>query len=272
MDESNFSVVAEIARRIKQEKVREYGDDPDESLSDLMSFTVGLRQRKQLFMLIHGPGPESARECVFLSANFLTTCEELFQVADARYKYFHPTMPLEEWEKLTLEEQEAHVYGEEGYQPGSIGKAWEAGQREGIQEALVIYRMPFSGPITSANYNYERSGRNLKWTHVYTTPEEDQHGAIKDYFQAGLRKRKEMYAILEKMRRDTLAEMTQDHDFTPEEAQYWIDRGLAKYLSKYSCVFLVHYLGEVKELGLGPVLFYRGEEIGPDEAERLKNA
>ena len=270
MDESNFSVVAEIARRIKQEKVREHGDDPDESLSDLMSFVVGLRQRKQLFMLIHGPGPQSARECVYLAATYLYSCDELFQVADARYRVYVPDIPMEEWQKMTEDEQTTYMYEKGNVGPGKIGEAWERGEREGIQECIVIQRMPFAGPITSANYNYERTGRTIKWTHVLQS--QDNQGAIVDYFKGGLRKRKELYPILDKMGRDTLADMTQDHDFTKEEAQYWIDRGMAKYLSSYKSVFLVHYLGEVPDLGLGPALFYQGEEIGPDEAEKLRNA
>jgi hypothetical protein len=272
MDEGNFSVVAEIARRIKQENVAQFGDDPDESLCDLMSFVVGLRQRKQLFMLIHGPGPQSARECVYLAATYLYSCDELFQVADARYKVYTPDLPTEEWEKMTLEEQEAYMYEKGGVAPGQIGEAWERGEREGIQECIVIYRMPFAGPVTSANYNYERTGRSLKWTHVLQTPEGQHHGAIIDFFKGGLRKRKELYPILDKMGRDTLAEMVQDHEFTKDEAQYWIDRGMAKYLSSYKSVFLMHYLGEVKELGLGPALFKDGVEISEEEAMRLRNA
>jgi len=263
VDEANFSVVAEIARRIKREKVAEFGDDPDESLSDLMSFVVGLRNRKQLFMLVHGPGPTSARECVYLAATFLN-CDELFQVADARYKAYMPTK----------EEQESEAWKEGiigGYEAGSLGKLWESGQREGIQETLVIYRMPLIGPVTTCNYNYERTGRQIKWTHVLQTPEDQHSGAIMDYFKAGLEKRREIYPEIVKMYEKISAEMVHDHDFRKDEAQYWMDRGMMKYLSGYSCVFIAHYMGEVKDLGLTDALFSKGEEISQDEATRLRN-
>lgn len=263
MDEANFSVVAEIARRIKREKVAEFGDDPDESLSDLMSFVVGLRNRKQLFMLIHGPGPTSARECVYLAATFMS-CDEIFQVADARYKVIQP-VPGEEatdaWKEGIME----------NYQAGSLGKLWESGQREGIQECIVIYRMPMIGPVTTASYNYERSGRQIKWTHVLQTPADGHAGAIMDYYRAGLEKRREVYPQIQEMQDRMLADMTRNHDFRKDEAQYWIDRGLTSYLSGYPCVFLAHYMGEVKDLGLTDTLFRDGKEIDKDEATRLRN-
>ena len=268
MDEANFSVVAEIARRIKREKVAEFGDDPDESLSDLMSFVVGLRNRKQLFMLVHGPGPMSARECVYLAATFMN-CDELFLVADARYKAFMPDIPG--WQDMTKDEQEAAFYEQSQYGPGSLSKLWEAGQREGIQECITIQRMPLIGPITTANYNYERTGRQIKWTHVLQTPEDQHSGAIMDYFNAGLKKRREIYSEIVQMYEKISNEMVHDHDFRKDEAQYWMDRGMMRYLSSYQCVFIAHYMGEVKDLGLRDTLFSKGKEISEDEATRLRN-
>jgi hypothetical protein len=267
--ESQFSVVAEVARRLKQDTVARHGHDPDESMSDLMGFCAGVRGGKQDFLVYHGPGTMSARQCIYYSAVFLP-CDEIFLVADCRFKVYDPGLSaeqLETWQKLSAQEREEWFYRETGYAPGQINAAWESGERAGMAECLVIYRFPLLGPTTGAQYIYERTGTRIKWTFVHLQDEDQESGAIRDHFQAGQKKRREIYPEIAQMAEKVKATMCRQ-DFSAAEAQYWIDRGLCRYLSGFPSVFLVHYNGSVPELGLEGAVFKDGAEIDPNQGEK----
>jgi hypothetical protein len=254
--EAEFAVIAEIARRMKQDKVREFGNDPDESLSDLMSFTAGIRGGKQLFVVYHGPGPYSARQCCYWTALF-TSCTEIFLVADARYRTFEP---LEGWhEGMSNEEYEKLFYEQTGYGPGKISADWEAGMREEIKECLVISRFPYIGPTTSAHYMYEQQGTKLTWRQISQFDNDVEGGAIQDYVKEAWRKRKEIQPQIDEAVKKVHADMTRE-DFPPAERQYWTDRGMASFLSAKPGVFLVQYLGGLSD-ELPDVVFKDGKEM-----------
>jgi len=262
--EARLSVIAEIARRMKTDNVLQFGDDPDESKADIMGFCVGVRDGKQLFLAYHGPGPLSARECIYWSALFLS-CDEIFSVADARYKSYE--MPVDGPDVLVPKSPEQRE--EEFYRrhpevvPGALGEAWESGEREGIKECLQISRYPRVGTPTIATYAYERVGRKIVWGHVMNNPLESHSGAIDDYAKEAFRKRKEIQPEIDEALRQVHADMAKQ-DFSAAERKYWTDRGMAKHLSTRSGIFLVAYMGGIPNKGLPDVSFKDGEEIDPN--------
>lgn len=235
--EAQFAVIAEIARRMKQEKVAQYGNDPDESESDLMSFMACVRNGKQIFVVYNGPGPYAARQCAYASAVF-ARCDEYFLVADARFKTFEP---VEGWyEGISHEEYEKLVYEKTGYGPGKLGEDWEAGKREGIQECLVISRYPLLGPSTTAHYMYEQKGTKLAWTHVAQIPNDIEAGAVADYIREGLRKGREIKPEVDQFIRESATRL----GLTDWENEYHTDRATARILSKQPGVWIVSYIGQ----------------------------
>ena len=234
---TEISVIAEIARRMKQEKVAQHGNDPDESMSDLMSFVACVRQGMLIFVVYNGPGPYAGRQCAYYSA-MLARCDEFFIVADARYKTFEA---LEGWyEGISNEEYERLFYETTGYGPGKIGEEWEAGKREGVQECLVIARYPLLGPPTIAHYMYERVGRKLTWTAVNQISNDIESGAIHDFIVEGLKKRREIGPELEKF----IEQSAKDLKLTDWENEYHTDRSTARFLSKQPGVWVVSYMGQ----------------------------
>lgn len=257
--EASLSVIAEIARRMKTDLVHENGDDPDESQSDLMCFTVGVRDSQQKFLVYHGAGPESARRCAYWTMLFLS-CDEIFQVADARMMQIQdedtdkPLVP-KSWEQEEHEFWERHPE----LQPGSIGEAWARGERDGVQECIQISRYPRSGPPTIASYDYVRTGRQIVWGRVWNQPTEKHGGAIKDYIDEARRKRKEVQPIIDEMLEKTHADMSREGFRSASERRYWTDRGMAKYVSGLEGVMFVNYLSHIRSLP--DVIFRDGEAM-----------
>jgi hypothetical protein len=256
--EAHFSTIAEIARRMKTDKVHEYGDDPDESKSDLLNFCVGVREGRQLFLVYNGPGPYSARNCAYWSALFLS-CDEIFSVADARMKSFGPEPDLDTPLLPKSDEQrETEFYANHPeFHPGSVGEEWERGEREGIQECIQVSRYPYIGPATIASYNYVRTGRRIVWGKVWMHPMDAHSGAIDDYVKEGYRKRRQVQPEINEMLAWQHSMMAKD-GFPERERAYWTDRGMAAMVSKREGVFLVQYLGYD---GLPEVIFRDGEEV-----------
>jgi hypothetical protein len=260
--ESRLPVIAETSRRLKTQLVHEHGDSPDESLSDLRNFCIGVRGGRQLFMVYHGPGPESARQCAYWSALFLN-CDEIFQVADARFRMvdFQPSTDGLLPQSPEVDEAEFYATHPEVY-PGSISEAWERGEREGIQESLQISRYPYIGPPTIAHYNYERTGRKIVWGHVMNVPTGSHSGAIDDYVKEGYRQRREIQAEINEMIKKVHADM-EKQGFDESERPYWTDRGMAKMVSDKIGVFFVQYLSPTE--GLPDVVFKDGVETNIED-------
>jgi hypothetical protein len=134
---------------------------------------------------------------------------------------------------------------------------WERGERQGIQECLVIQRHPLMGPPTIAHYLYERTGRTITWTHVQLVDPDAQTGGIHDAIHDGFAKRRALQPEIDRTFGPILKEMKQN-GFSPEESVYWSDRGLAIFLSKQPGVFLVQYLGSPE------VTFQDGKAVDPE--------
>lgn len=245
---------------MKTDKVHTYGDDPDESMSDLMNFCVGVRGGRQLFLVYHGPGPLSARHCAFWSALFLS-CDEIFLVADARLKHYAPEpdtdMPL--LPKSDEQREEEFYRDHPEFFPGSLGAEWERGEREGIQECIQVSRYPYVGPPIGATYEYVRTGRTIVWGKVYSGEGDRLSGAIDDFVKNGYRKRREVQPEIDKFVQRIHAQMARD-GFSEESRSYWTDRGMASMVSRQEGVYLVKYLGGVPARNLPDVTFMDGEE------------
>jgi hypothetical protein len=224
---------------MKTEKVHQYGDSEDESDADIMGFMACVRQGKQIFVVYHGPGPLAPRKAAYWSAAY-TQCDEFFLIADARYK----TIPPEE---------------EADYEPGTLGEMWERGEREHIQETIVITRFPLLGPPKSAHYNYERQGRQITWTHVSDIPYDITGGAIDDFVKAGFKQRVEISTKIA----HHLEQMAAEAGLTRDEERYHTDRGLASWLSKCDGVFIVQVLQDEST-------FMNGEEVNIEPGSNFR--
>jgi hypothetical protein len=253
---------------MKQQRVAEFGDSEDESDADIMNFTVGVRDDRQHFIVYHGPGPESARNCIYWSALFLS-CDVVFQVADARMKFIYddpdPDKPLLPKSK----EQEDHEFWTRHPElhPGMLGEAWERGERAGIQECIQISRYPIVGPPTIASYEYDRRGRRLVWGKIRNQPIDKHSGAIDDYVKEAFRRRKDVQPEIDKMLEKIHADMARQ-DFSARERRYWTDRGMAKMVSTRTGVFLVQYLSQIKTMP--DAVFKEGQEIDPVTQEPVQ--
>jgi hypothetical protein len=214
-----FGTVAEIARRMKMEKVREFGNSPDEEDADIMGYVACLRGGEHIALAYHGPGHQAMRQTVFWSAAMMR-CHEIFVIGDARYKTYEP-MAAEEFLKV--------------YEAGNLQEQWQAGNREGIKEALMIHRYPILGTPTVAHYLYNRQGTKLTWEHVHQYPADGMQGAIYDHAQAGWRLARVMGPKLQAQIDKNAREM----ELTLEEQRFHTDRALARALSQQTGVFLV---------------------------------
>jgi hypothetical protein len=263
--EDRFSVIAEIVRRMKQQKVAEFGDDPDESECDLMGFVACVRAGRQLFAIYHGAGPQAPRQAAAWSAMMLS-CDEIFVIADS---YFME-MKLDEGEGLlpkSIEVQEEEFYrNHPEVKPGFLQDAWLAGNRDGISEAILIQRYAIIGPPLQAQYSYTRTGRKLVWNKIHTVGADNIRGAIDDYVKEGFRRRKTIQPQINEMLAKVKASMAKE-DFSPAEQAYWTDRGMAKFISTKRDVYLAHYMSQIP--GMPDAVFSNGKELDPESYEEV---
>ena len=234
-----FAAVAEIARRMKGEKVRAYGDSPDEEDADLMGYVACLRGGEHIALVYHGPGHQAMRQTVYWCAAVMR-CHELFVIGDARYKQYEP-MTEEEFEKI--------------YEAGNLQEQWQAGNRDGIKEAIMIHRYPILGKPTVAHYLYQREGTKLTWEHVYQFDPDDMQGAVYDHAIAGWeRARKEGPKFMAQVDKNA-----REMGLGVEEQRFHLDRALCRFVSARPGVFLASTFEEPT------TTFVRGMECDPDD-------
>jgi len=261
--EDSFSTIAEITRRMKLQKVREFGDDEDEAACDILGFCACIRDGRQLFAVYHEQGPMAPREAAAWAAS-LTSCDMIFVIADAYYKHVEapelddttgllPKSPEQREEEFYRNHPEVH--------PGFLNEAWMRGEREGISEAIMVMRFTMHGPPLRAQYCYTRQGRKLTWGKIISAAAWEG-GGIDDYIKVGFRRAKEMQPQIKEMLIKQHGLMAKE-GFSARERSYWTDRGMASFLSTKSAVKLVHYLGSIPNLGLPDAVFANGQEIDP---------
>jgi len=225
--ETRLSQIAEVARRMKADRVRLHGNDPDPEESDLGHVILCDRQNELMAQVMPKEGgPLMVRACCFWTAALLP-CDVLFLVTDGRMKT---------------------VEAEEDVALGQLHEDWMAGKREGISEVLCVQRYPFIGPATFVFYAYEREGTQLTWKHVFSQGQNE--GATDDHFKAGFAKRREFWPKL----RQTLDQEAGSQELTLEEQRFHEGRGIARYLSTRQGV------GAVKILTDPPAFFVEGQE------------
>jgi hypothetical protein len=234
---AEFELIAEIARRMKMEAVTEYGDNPDEELSDLRGFLVVVRGGKQVAIIHFGPGPEAPRQTCYAAAA-LMRADELFLVTDARMRTYTP----DDYDETS-----------ETHQLGRYQKDWEAGRRDGLTECLLIQRMPKVGDYTTTMYPYERHRTSLRWLE-HAGELQDVGGAIPDYTRQGYTKARNW----EGQMKTILDHVAKESGLSPAEQERHTDIACARMLSEETGA-LVTLFGAA--LVGGDVTFVEGQEV-----------
>jgi hypothetical protein len=230
--ELSYEAVAEIARRMKLERVQEGSDEGD---FDIHPFTVAVRHSEPIAIVYAGQGPEAARwSCLYAAAMF--RADEVFMVADSFFRTY-PTPPNE-------------------IRMGWMQQEWEAGRRDGISECIVISRVPILGPASALTYPYERQGHHLTWGESPGVLE-GTGGAVADYAKRG-------FEIARTDLRDLLPSMFALADLMelpPADRDYHLDAACAQYVA------LKEEVGGVSLVRAGPIdeppfrTWFRGEEL-----------
>jgi hypothetical protein len=155
---------AEVAKRLKLERVRQYGltNNPE---VDLPCTTLVVRGGDAI-ALLYGDGPDGGRATAYWAA-LLFRPQEIVSLSDS---YF----------RVTKAEDEAD------FAQGSISADWAAGRREGITESIVAVRMASDEPALAIMFPYERKGNKLRWV-KWDGPSNKVEGAIADYAQEGFK-------------------------------------------------------------------------------------
>jgi hypothetical protein len=229
---ADFDSIAEIARRMKLDAVAEFGNNPDEELSDLRNFVVMARNGDQIGIVHVGTGAEAVRQVCYLAAS-LMRIHELFLVADARMRAY----PADEPPK------DVHA--------GQFQEEWEAGQREDLTESLIVYRVPMAGDPTAVMYPYRRQGTTLTWL-PHSGQQKDMGGATLEYTRKGFadaqRGWAEMQPIMDQMAQELGIEARED---------YHIDRACARYLTTQTDALVTLFGGGISE----QESFMEGEQV-----------
>jgi hypothetical protein len=227
-DPDLFTRVAEAARRQKLEVVRQFGDDSDESLSDLRPTTLVVRDGDLVASVIAAEGgPFSAREACYLAALFMRP-DEVFVVADSRMK----VMP-----KADLSE---------GPEAGELQAKWEAGERAHIQECMMIVRATRDGQPELRVFPYERKGRTVEWG----APDEydkETSGAIPDAVADG-------FATGDELWPDMLQTLT------AAAPEFGVEDELVLHIDRV-CARLISAKGPMVMVNADESIFSNGEEL-----------
>jgi hypothetical protein len=234
----NYSLdaVAELARRMKQDRVREHGDSPEPGATDLPVHATAVRRAEPIANVWAGEGPEGARNAVFYAAGFFRA-DVVYLIADS----FVRRMPKgTDPDKLDI-------------RPGQLQEEWSAGDHSTITECMFVYRVPFIGDATSHFYPYTRKRRRIEWEVVPDQMKPDRlEGAIPDYARDGYRTGRENFATL----MPVLVDAAHQSGLPEAERDYHIDAGCARLVSGIGLTGPVMLIA-----GPEPRLFIKGEEV-----------
>jgi hypothetical protein len=235
-EELPIDKVAEIARRQKVAQVAQYGDDPDEEMSDLAGFVAVVRDGEVKMLVYIGRGVTAARECVYWAAA-MARADEVLLVTDARFK--HEMVPPEIAE-ASDEEKRAYLEAtEDKIEPGDFQRAWEAGDRDGLTECLFVHRLPALGPSLMVTYPYVRAGRKLTWGKRMDHGD-GIGGAVPDHardgFQVARQTSDELHQIVQ--------EIGESMGLPDPQRGVHLDRAIARVLSEKKAVGMVGVLAD----------------------------
>ena len=173
---SNQDRWAEFARRMKLERVRDFGDTGSDMV-DLPGSTLVVRGG-HVIAVIYGDGPNGARAGAYWAA-LMWAADEVISLSDTLART-------------------VKVAGE--MHQGDISRAWQAGQREGISEAILAVVVTRDGAIAHF-FPYQRTGRQLRWLPPGGRTD-DVEGAVVDYARDGFGKAKDATQGLEEAARE----------------------------------------------------------------------
>ena len=162
---------AEVARRMKLERVREFGAT-DSDMVDLPCATLVVRGGDAV-ACIYGQGPNGARAGADWAA-LMFAPDEVISLSDTVYRVEKEEKPFKQ---------------------GDIARAWHTGHREGVTEAILAVRIT---PLEALAimFPYERTGRSLRWL-AWDGPSSEVEGAVVDYARDGFGKAQDAVQGLE---------------------------------------------------------------------------
>lgn len=161
-----FDAVVELTLRNKRELVSLWKPGTDERELDLDTQVVVVRDGHNHSVITAGPtGPMAARRAGHIAASLMRPTE-LFVVGDTVGK-FDPDFPDEE------------------IRAGQMVEAWNAGDREGLRECLMMQRYDRSGIIEARFYPYVRFGALVTWKEPRIVPDPTTDGMISEYVKEG---------------------------------------------------------------------------------------
>jgi hypothetical protein len=231
---ADFETIAEIARRMKRECVLEFGNDPDEELSDLRSFVIVVRNGRQVALIFVGAGPDATRHTCYAAAAIMRP-HEIFLVADARMRTYAPEAGMPD------------------VRHGEYQEDWQAGRREGITEAIVVQRMPVIGEATMASYPYVRNGTQLRWL-KHGGPLKSPSGTVINATRQGYANARKSWPQLEAVL-NLSGEYT---EMSKASQEHHTDRACARFLSSQTDAVVTLFDANVFD---ADVTFIDGEEV-----------
>ncbi len=214
MSDRSFEAVCEVGRRLKVDRVRKYGDGPE---ADLIAVVLALRSGEPVAQVHAGPGPDGARHAVYAAACFMRP-DEVFLIADS-----------------VMTEVELDQVPEQG-SPRAPAVRWAAGERDGLSECMVLYRIPFIGNATFRMYPYVRHGTKVDWSPDRHADQPDRvEGALVDYAREGFSKQAKVAALGKEA-----ADLLDFHD-DPAEMHWHLDCAAANIASSQTGGAVVVY-------------------------------
>jgi hypothetical protein len=155
---------AEVAKRLKLDRVRRYGltNNPE---VDMPCTTLVVRGEDTIAML-YGDGPDGGRATAYWAA-LLFRPDEVISLSDSYFRTTKSDDPAD-------------------FAQGSISADWQAGRREGISESIVAVRMTADEPAVAIMFPYERTRQKVRWL-PWDGPSTKVEGAIADYCQEGFK-------------------------------------------------------------------------------------
>jgi hypothetical protein len=207
MDSVSFERVAEMVRRMKVAVAQKEGWRSDPEAADLPPFIIASRAGHFVASLDPLPGPNGVREAAHAAAAFMRA-DEVWVLADARMRTEVPPDYVPE--------------------QGDIQRDWLAGRRQGITEAMLVYRFTRDGEGQVHIYPYRRRVRKVEWLEPADPDDGTKvEGAIPDSVAAGFAESGSKFAEV----LGVVEQVGDDIGLDLEERDYHIDRAIAQWLT-----------------------------------------
>jgi hypothetical protein len=148
-------------RELKYDRLRDFPTD-----ADLRTLATVWRHDEAVVHLIQGPGPEAARDMVYLAASLFRP-ELLVLVADAY--------------ALDLDDQDRG----RSWEQGDLTEHWKRGRRKGLTEVLMVQAMNRAGEYRLTIQPYRITLTGITWKDPYDPDTLQVGGALTDAMREG---------------------------------------------------------------------------------------